>query len=127
MGQAKAKAEAALEAQTWLEANTRSVVVTLRRAIPVSGENTLTLRIREPLLDDLLSIPAEAFTKPMSILAHVLATCAGVPPSSVRLLGAPDLVACAEALAGLGFIPTDAYALLGSEQPSDATGSTGSD
>lgn len=113
--------------QSWLEANSRYETVKLRRPIVVNGEEVVLLRIREPRMDDLEKLPAEAFLQPMSILVHVLARCASVPPSSIRMLSAPDGTRCAEVLGAMGFIPTDAFALLGASSASQETGETGSD
>lgn len=113
-------------AQSWREAHSRYTEVELSRPILVHGEEVSKLRIREPWTDDLELLPGKALDRPLSVLTFVLARCASVPPSSVRMISAADLGRCAEALAGLGFIPSDAYAYLGSSTPSPETGRTGS-
>lgn len=111
--------------ESWLEENSEYRTVELVRPIQVDGESVRVLRVREPRMIDLERLPAEAFLQPMSILVHVLARCASVPPSSIRMLSARDSTRCAEVLGEMGFIPTDAFALLGASSDSPETGPTG--
>lgn len=113
-------------AQTWRAAHSRYLEVELARPILVHGDEVTKLRIREPWTDDLELLPGAAFDKPLSVLVFILARCASVPPSSIRMLASGDFGRCAEALAELGFLPTDAYAYMGSSTPSRGTGPTGS-
>lgn len=112
---------------SWLEENSEYRTVNLARAIRVNGEDVRVLRIREPRMYDLEHLPGEAFQLPMTVLGMVLARCASVPHSSIKLLSARDLCKCAEALAEMGFIPTDAYSLMGASMPSLETGLSGSE
>lgn len=109
---------------TWLESNSQYRVVKLRRPIRVEGKDVTELRLREPTLGDLQEIPAEAFDRPMIIIGTVVAIVSGLPLPCVSLLSASDAVECANKLAEMGFIATDAFRLLGSQQPSRATSGT---
>lgn len=112
---------------TWLEEHREHRVVQLKSPIREGGKTITELHIRQPVVNDLEQIPAECFNAPIQMLRVVLASCAGVSGTAIRLLTLPDMKACAEALTEMGFTTADAYSLLASDAflPPE-TGTTGS-
>lgn len=87
--------------------------VPLSRPIPAHGGMVSTLTIVEPLMENLEGTEIAGLQSPALVLRQVISQCAGIPPSSVRLLGIRDVVKCQEALAELGFTVSDLYQLVG--------------
>lgn len=96
-------------------------VVKLSRPLPAHGRMVSELTIVEPTLEDLERTELEGLKNPAQLLRVVLASCAGIPPSSAQKLAIRDVNKCQEALAELGFSVSDLYALLGVTQPTTSS------
>lgn len=112
----------------WIDENRPFREVQLSSPVRFDGRDINLLRIRQPVVADVEEIPAASFEKPVLFLREVLAACAGVNATTIRLLTVEDFVRCTEALTQLGFRLEQAYGLLASQMQSVlATGPTGSE
>lgn len=101
----------------------QSRVVKLSRPVPAHGRTFSEITIREPTLEDLERTELTGLQNPAVILRQVLASCAGLPPSSVKRLPVRDVLACNEALADMGFTVSELYGLLGVANPATPSAS----